>query len=197
MPRAENTPAGGSPGAAERVGAVEQICAAVPPHARPVILIDGRSGSGKTTIARELAARLPGAQLVRLDELYPGWGGLLAGSRHVVDAVLATSGPGWRRWDWGADAAAEWHPLDPALPLIVEGCGALSRAARSLATLGVWVELDAVTRKRRALERDGAAYAPHWDAWAAQEEEFMARERPRLLADLVIEESAASGGQPQ
>ena len=153
--------------------------------ARPVVLVDGRSGSGKSTLARELAGAL-GAQLVRLDDVYPGWDGLDAGSRHIHDHVLANSGPRWQRWDWAAGRAAEWHDVDPERPLVVEGCGALSRANRALAGFGIWVELDADTRKRRALERDGAAYAPHWDRWAAQEDAFIAREDPRGLADVVV-----------
>jgi len=151
---------------------------------RPVVLIDGGSGSGKTTLAPHLAAAL-GAELVHLDDFYPGWDGLEAGSRHVLDFVLSAT-PRWQRWDWVADAPAEWHDLDPTLPLVVEGSGSLSRANRALATFGIWVELDAVTRKHRALARDGDAYAPHWDRWAAQEAAFAARERPRELADHVV-----------
>jgi hypothetical protein len=130
---------------------------------------------------------LPESQLVRLDDIYPGWGGLEAGSRHVHDFVLAPSAPRWQRWDWERDAPAEWHHLDPSRPIIIEGCGALSRANRALADYGIWVELDEQTRKTRALARDGDTYAPHWDQWAAQEQRFIARERPRALADEVIE----------
>jgi len=151
---------------------------------RPVVLIDGGSGSGKTTLAPLLAERL-GAQLVHLDDFYPGWDGLEAGSRHVHDYVLAPE-PRWQRWDWTTDRPAEWHDLDPAHPLVVEGSGSLSRANRALATFGIWVELDAATRKHRALARDGDAYAPHWDRWAAQEAVFAAREHPRELADHVV-----------
>jgi uridine kinase len=151
----------------------------------PRILIDGRSGSGKTEFARELAAGLPGAQLVRLDDLYPGWGGLEAGSMAVHTDVLSRFR--WRRFDWEGDRLAEWHSLDPARPIVVEGCGALSAANRSLATLGLWVELNDVTRKRRALLRDGDSYAPHWDDWAAQEDAFIAREHPRERADAVVD----------
>ena len=68
-------------------------------------------------------------------------------------------------------------------PLIIEGCGALSRANRALADVGIWVELDEATRKRRALARDGEAYAPYWDRWAAQEVAFIAREHPQSLAE--------------
>lgn len=151
----------------------------------PRILIDGRSGSGKTELARAIAHTWPAAQLVRLDDLYPGWGGLEAASAHVHDELFAQSR--WRRWDWASGTAAEWNPVDPALPIIVEGCGALSRANRAAATFGIWVELDDAERKRRALERDGDAYAPHWDAWAAQERAFIARENPAALADAVVD----------
>ena len=153
--------------------------------ARPVVLIDGRSGAGKSTLAAELAPQL-GAQLVSLDDLYPGWSGLEAGSAAVHETVLRERDPGWTRWDWASARAAEWHPLDPDRPLVIEGCGALSRANRALATFGIWVELDAVERRRRALERE-PEFAPHWDEWAAQENAFAAREHPRDLADLVIE----------
>ncbi|MHC5795735.1 AAA family ATPase [Lacisediminihabitans sp. FW035] len=154
---------------------------------RPVILIDGGSGSGKTTLASALAPAL-GAQLVRLDNLYPGWNGLEAASAAVHDDVLATVSPGWRRWDWTTGAPAEWHGLDASRPLVIEGSGCLSRANRARATFGIWVELDAPTRKQRALDRDGEAYAPHWDRWAAQEREFGSREHPWRLADVVLDD---------
>jgi hypothetical protein len=70
---------------------------------------------------------------------------------------------------------------------VIEGCGALSRANRALATFGIWVHLDDAERRRRALERE-PGFAPHWEEWAAEELAFAARENPRDLADLVIEE---------
>lgn len=151
-----------------------------------VVLVDGGSGAGKTRLATGLAAGM-GAQLVSLDMFYPGWDGLEAGSRHVHEAVLDPAVAAWRRWDWLAQAPAEWHPVDPARPLVVEGCGALSVVNRSLVSLAIWIELDEPTRRARALARDGEAYAPHWERWAAQERAFWARERPRELADIVID----------
>jgi uridine kinase len=148
-----------------------------------VILIDGRSGAGKSELATRLAALIPDAQLVRLDDLYPGWDGLRAASR-AVPLVLATSR--WRAWDWDADAPGRLHVLDPAHPVIVEGVGALSRASRALASIAIWLETDDAERKRRALDRDGDTFAPHWDRWAAQEERFIADENPRRLADVIV-----------
>ena len=152
-----------------------------------VLLIDGRSGSGKTELGRAIVAGVAGAQLIRLDELYPGWGGLEEGSRYLRKNVLASATPRWQRWDWAASGRAEWHEVDPDRPLVVEGCGALSHENRALAGFGIWVALDAATRKRRALARDGDSYAPHWDGWAAQEDVFLTRENPAALADAVVD----------
>jgi cytidylate kinase len=148
------------------------------------ILIDGRSGSGKTELARAIAADWPGAQLVRMDDLYPGWDGLLAGSA-LVPSVLATGR--YRAWDWAADRPGDKRRLDPARPIVVEGVGAISRESRPLADLAVWVRYPAPLRKERALARDGAAFAPHWCDWAVQEREFMRAEHPRALADIVVD----------
>lgn len=152
------------------------------------ILIDGRSGSGKTELATLLVASMPEAQLVRLDDIYPGWDGLEAGSAHVTEFVLGER-PRWLGWNWAAGEPAGWHDLDPRRPLVIEGCGSLSHANRSRADLGVWVELDDARRKERALARDGDAYAPHWGRWAAQEEAFLAREDSRALADVLVDGS--------
>jgi uridine kinase len=154
---------------------------------RPVVLIDGRSGSGKTTLGRAVAARLPGAQLVELDDVYPGWHGLAAASEAVATSILRAQDPGYRRWDWTRSVASDWRSLDPLSPLVVEGAGALTPASAELATLRVWLDLDDDLRKHRALTRDaGGDYDRWWDAWAAQEDEHLRRHSPRALADLVI-----------
>ena len=155
---------------------------------RPVVLLDGRSGSGKSVLAASLAPALD-AQLISLDDLYPGWEGLEAGSAAVHDTVLRARDPGWVRWDWASGSVAEWHPIDSARPLLIEGCGALSRANRERATFGIWLELDAAERHRRSSERDAGRFDDHWDGWAAQEDAFIAREHPRELADTVIDEN--------
>jgi hypothetical protein len=177
---------------AEPLASLDDLVARSAAAARAVVLIDGGSGAGKTSLGLRLAPAL-GAQLVSLDDIYPGWDGLEAGSAAVATDLLRERDPGWRAWDWRTARPGPWHPLDPTRPLVVEGCGALSRAARARATLGVWVELDAAERRRRALARDGDAYAPHWDRWARQEEAFGAREHPRDLADVLW---AGSGDAP-
>jgi uridine kinase len=149
-----------------------------------VILVDGRSGSGKTELAKQIAHVIDGAQLVRLDDLYPGWDGLDAGSARVPE-ILETLR--WQAWDWELDRPGAWHELDGTRPIIIEGVGAISRASRPLADVALWVDADDATRKSRAFARDGDAFAPYWERWAAQELSFIARENPQQLADAIVE----------
>lgn len=190
----------------------KQIEPAKTPHRRVrrdprwVILIDGRSGSGKTHFAEHLMTTLgasshqPGAspstppdpnttpQLVHLEDFYPGWGGLFAAARMLAAEVLQPNCPGFRRWDWEKNTPAQWQPLDPGRPLIVEGVGALSPEALAvLRRRGIphrTLVLDAPTqlRKHRALHRD-PYYAPWWNMWAAQERAHINR---RPAPDFIV-----------
>lgn len=162
--------------------------------ANPVVLIDGRSGAGKTTLARMLVDRWPIAgrvQLVALDSIYPGWDGLRDGGERALEGILRPHGRGylgeWRRWDWATGAEAETHAVDPSLGVLVEGSGILTPAAAAIADVRVWLESAEPGRKARALNRDGDTYRPHWERWAAQEKAHIARDDPRALATRVVE----------
>jgi len=159
----------------------------------PLVVIDGRSGSGKTTLAARLRDAWPfsGApRVVALDDFYPGWGGLAAATAITADDVLAPLAGGrtgaFRRWDWVESVPDERVEIAPGAPLIIEGAGALSPRAAELADLTVWVDAPEQARRTRALERDGDAYAPHWEEWAAQERAHIALHHPAALASLVI-----------
>lgn len=159
----------------------------------PVVLIDGRSGSGKTSLARMLVARWPlhgRVQLVALDSLYPGWDGLADGVEAARELILRPHARGligvWERWDWDASTPAEAHAVDPSLPLIVEGSGLLTAATARLGDVRVWLESPLPSRMRRALERDGETYRPHWSRWAEQEERHLSRDEPMRRASLVF-----------
>lgn len=156
-----------------------------------LVLIDGRSGSGKTELARAVVSGWrgePTPQLLRLDDVYPGWDGLEATSAEVGTIIHTHR---WRSWDWAKDSPGDWHELDRTRPLVIEGVGAITRQSKPLSDFSIWVSLDDVTRKARALNRDGDAFAPHWDRWAAQELALIANESPEVLADLVIDGRSA------
>jgi hypothetical protein len=171
--------------------AVAQISSAVADVAasNPVVLIDGRSGAGKSSLARALVARWPlrgRVQLVALDSVYPGWDGLDDGVELARELILTPHARGiigvWQRWDWSTGQPAEAHAVDPSLPLIVEGAGILTPATAKLGDVRVWLESPTASRRQRALDRDGETYRPHWERWARQEQQHIARDDPMRLA---------------
>jgi cytidylate kinase len=157
-----------------------------------LLCLDGPAGSGKTTLATEVAA-LTGAPVVHMDNLYEGWGGLPR-IRPQLDRLLlplARNRPGsYRRWDWYADRWAEMVAVPPAPLLVLEGVGAGARSHAGLITVLAWVEVPAETRLARGLARDGVELDDHLRAWAVAEEAHFARDATRARADLVVD-----GGQ--
>ncbi|MGL5865410.1 MAG: hypothetical protein ACRCYX_05970 [Dermatophilaceae bacterium] len=175
-----------------QVDAVVRAARAAPPGPGGVLVVavDGRSGSGKSSLATAIARHL-GAQVVRMDALYPGWDGLAAGVELLLTSVLE---PLWRgeqaavpTWSWVRGRPGPVRPLPACGMVVVEGVGALHGRAGELAQVRVWLEAPDAIRKDRALARDGATYAPHWERWAAQEAALLARFDARGAADLVLE----------
>lgn len=160
-----------------------------------VVGVDGRSGAGKSFLAAELRTGL-GAPMVSLEDLYGGWDGLENGIdllvREVLEPLAAGRAARVPRYDWIAGRWAEPVVLDPPELLIVEGVGAGARRAAVYESVLVWLEAPLSVRKKRALDRDGETFAPHWDRWAAQEDAMLARERTPERADLVLETSVSA-----
>ncbi len=154
-----------------------------------LIAIDGRSCSGKTTLAHELYEAL-GATVVHLEYLYHGWDGLEAGIETAVAQVLEPMSRGENavvpQWDWYSGGWGEPLPVSVPAVLIVEGVGAGSASVRTYASLTIWLELPEADRRARAQVRDWETFAEHWDDWAAQEDQLFARERLPDHADLVL-----------
>ncbi len=169
---------------------VEQIPTLEPRLGDSVLVaVDGRSCSGKTTVAQTLAESLD-ATVVHLEYLYHGWDGLEAGVETAVTHVLEPLSLGKAatvpQWDWYAGG---WgRPVEIAVPrlLILEGVGAASAAVRAHTSLAIWLEVPDDERRRRAQARDWDTFADHWDVWAVQETTLFAREGLPDLADLVL-----------
>lgn len=154
-----------------------------------LVCIDGPAGSGKTTLAEAIRVLAPQCRVVHMDDLFEGWDGLPEVDRQL-DGLLRPMGRGhpgsYRRWDWHADRWAEVVPVPPSPLLVLEGVGSGSRAVADLVTTLVWVDAPHPLRMRRGIERDGDAFAPHWEQWAEQERLHFAAQRTRERADLVV-----------
>lgn len=137
-------------------------------HGVPVVTIDGYSGSGKSTLAAALASLLPGWQVLHLDDWYPGWDGLAAGSdiaRRLAADLRGGHASSYEAWDWEAGETGATIRV-PLAPTIIEGCGAIEAEA----DLAIWIaDPGEDERRSRALARDGQTYAPHWRRWAEQD----------------------------
>ena len=138
------------------------------PRGVPVVTIDGYSGSGKSTLAAALARLLPGWQVLHLDDWYPGWDGLAQGAevaRRIAADLREGRASSYVTWDWETNTSGLAVEV-PLAPTIIEGCGAWDADA----DLSVWIaDPGEAERRRRALARDGATYAPHWQRWAMQD----------------------------
>lgn len=156
-----------------------------------VVAVDGPSGAGKTTLAAQLSAVLRQAPVVHMDDLYPGWDGLEAGVRRLVEEVLeplSRREPArYRRYEWAVGELAEARVVPAAAPvLVVEGVGCGALACAPYLSLLVWVDAPADVRWARAMGRDGEGYGPYWQRWAAQEEQHFRKSGTRQRADVVL-----------
>ena len=181
----------------------KQVVSLVDKNPTPIILIDGRAASGKSSLAADLKNALfkeleQAPRLIHMDDLYPGWEGLQLGSFYLNQQILQPLSNGktanWQLWDWQkaergrADEPGNgWREFAGGTPLIVEGCGALSRVSSELAHLRVWIEAPKELRHARWIERDGEKFNDYWHIWAAQEDEFYQQEKSKQLADLIVE----------
>jgi uridine kinase len=159
-----------------------------------LVCVDGPAGSGKTTLADRLrrgSDRLDRrSTVVHMDDLYAGWSGLAQVDAQLEGLLgpMAAGEPGrYRRFDWEAGTFAETVVVPPVPVLVLEGVGSGSARFEHLRTVLVWVEAPYDVRMSRGLERDGEAFAPHWEQWAQDEGALFARERTRERADLLLE----------
>lgn len=160
-------------------------------HAAVIIIaIDGRSGSGKTSLAEAVATELADSAVVHLDDMYPGWDGLAATPpllvAQVLEAVRRSEPATFRRFDWVRGTFADSVSVPRTSYLIVEGAGSSVGMARRYADVRVWLEAEPAIRKRRGLTRDGDTYAPHWQRWADHEDAVFGSDHTREHAHLVL-----------
>jgi len=186
--RASARPRDGEPTAS----AVRAVLGATRGIRNPLVLIDGPSGAGKSTLADAVLAAWPGAgaDLVRLDDVYPGWSGLERASEQLARSLLPRRRRGevgsWRRWDWDRDRPGRLERIRPGRPMIVEGCGAFGAGCASPDAVRVWIDAPDAVRQRRALDRDDGAYDPFWNVWERQWRRYVRRLAPERSAVLRL-----------
>lgn len=167
--------------------------------AMPIIVIDGRAGAGKSTLALDLQNELFRSgesmpRIIHMDDLYEGWDGLALGAEYlqrvVLGPLLATGTSSWQEYNWVLEQRDRWREFSGGTPLIIEGCGSLNGYTSQVAQLRVWLDVSVEIRKQRWLERDGHIFDQYFDSWAAQELDFIAREKSPEFADFGLANSS-------
>jgi hypothetical protein len=162
-----------------------------------VVAVDGRSASGKSTLAARLARRHPASTVIHTDDVawylsFFGW------DHELIKNVLVPAGRGvpvaYRpdAWDERGREGAIVVPTGLDL-LIVEGVGSSRHSITPFIDAVVWVQSDDMQARTRGIERDstsaagadGEATIAFWDEWDDQERPFMEKDRPWIRADLI------------
>ncbi len=155
-----------------------------------VVLVDGPAGSGKTTLGNRLGAALS-AQVLHADDMYEGWDGLPVLRDVLVSLILEPLSrgdkAGFERWDWAASARVDRIEVPTADHLVIEGVGVAQRAARTYASLVIYVDAPWPERLARGVARDGEAMRAQWEVWQYAEEEFLNAEDTLQAADVVVD----------
>ena len=165
------------------------------PEGRGVLLVDGRSGSGKSTFA-ERAATLLGAVIVHSDDLAwhhdaIAWDDLAI--EHVIEPWRRGEDVDYRPPGWVAQGRDGSVTVTAGVRvLVLEGVGAGRASLAAHADAVAWVQADRDEARERGLRRDvELGRTPEeaerfWDEWMSAEEPFLAGDRPWERADLVV-----------
>ena len=170
---------------------IQAIQAAQPPDGMTtkIIAIDGPGGAGKSSFAEQLSQKLGNAPILHTDD-FASWENPLNWWPRLLEQVLEplsrNERAGYQRYDWVTKRLAEWHEIQPARYLLLEGVSSSREAFRPYIALSIWIETPGQERLRRGLERDGEAARPQWEEWMGREDEYIERELPEQKADLVI-----------
>jgi len=155
-----------------------------------IVGVDGRSGSGKSTFAANLARAAPHVAVVHTDDIawhhsFFDWHDLLVDgvlSRVRRDGPpLALRPPAWDVRNRPGSVAVPAHTE----VLVVEGVGACRERLHSWFDATVWIQSDAELAYRRVLAR-GDDPVEFVDDWTAEEVPFLANDRPWARATVVV-----------
>jgi len=165
-----------------------------------VIAIDGRAASGKTTLARQLAAVLK-AEVVHMDDFFlprelrtperfrePG------GNVHyerfaeeVLPHLRDRNAFSYRVFDCGAMDYGEKTTVRFSPWRIVEGAYSLHPRFGAYADLKVFCDISPAEQERRIVRRNGAArWKVFRDRWIPLEERYIRACKVRERADLIL-----------
>ena len=172
--------------------AVDLIAARISGGCR-LVVVDGFSASGKSTVAAAVAARAGRRVTVVRGDDFIRRGTTRWDQRRLIDDLLAPLSRGddaaYRPWPWDADEPGPLRHVPADSVIVLEGIAVSDLDTRGLdvgVPLVVWVEADERERARRSRDRAPQRFACWRDDWLAIEREWGERVRPWARADIVV-----------
>ena len=153
--------------------------------------IDGFGAAGKTTLAAEVAAALPGSVVVSVDHF--GRAGLRGWDRElftaqVLQPLLAGRAGCYQHWDLLTDTGGDWVEVPSGVPVIVEGVSATDVRVAVPWDVTLWLDVPADVRWQRITARDDADVLERWRSdWLPSEQAYAAAQDPMARVDAVVE----------
>jgi uridine kinase len=159
-----------------------------------LVLIDGASGTGKTSLSAELAARWPTGRrvvVVHMDDLYGGWDGLAAGILALEVSLLTPRSRGedahLGSYNWVTESWDDGQVIPTGVDVIVEGCGTFGPVLAQNADARIWLEAPEGLRRERALGRGAEDFERHWDMLESQFAQYLVRCAPVKISSLRVQ----------
>lgn len=174
---------------------------------RPILVtLDGRSGTGKSTIAKHIAERLGGVEITADDfwvggsneewdtkspkekaEMAIDWKRL---RNEVLEPLLAGKPATWYPFDWKAGHGLSANALhsEPKPLIVLDGAYSSRPELQDIINLSILVEVpDDAHRRTRLIGREGEDYMKDWHGrWDVAEDYYFTDIRPRESFDLII-----------
>jgi len=169
---------------------------------RPLVLIDGKGGSGKTSFAVKLAGIL-NADIVSTDDVCwcadpIHWDGeMLSG---IIQPWLSGKDVSYTPSGWVKENRAGAIEVDSSKALIIEGSGACRKALREVASYSIWIDTEPDTARERVIQRDLAngenggtleSVTEFTDWWDSVVDPFLLEEAAWKYVNIIV-----SGSQP-
>jgi len=164
---------------------------------KPLILIDGDGGSGKTTLSTRLGTLL-NANLVSTDDV--SW---YADPIHWDNEMLNGIIIPWQNGEQVAYTPSGWIKekrngfikVDSSKALIIEGMGACRKTLRDVAAYSIWVDTEPNIARERVIQRDLAngenggtleSVTEFTDWWDSLVHPFLLEEQAWKYADVIV-----------
>lgn len=171
---------------------LDELVAAILAKPGPLrlVAIDGPGGAGKSTFARKLSEAAGESPVVHTDDFASAdnpinwWPRLL---EQVIEPLTRGDAAHYQRYDWPSETLAEWHTIEPAPIVIIEGVSAGRAEWAAHLSFLIWIETPREERLRRGLDRDGIAALHNWESWMAGEDAHYKRDPTRERSDVVID----------